>query len=598
MQGPNDNLACNREQPFQLGQRRTQIGPGTTVYLCGTLTGPTGGPYYGFQFQGSGTSGNPITLKFDTGAILQANAGGTFNQGGGFGTGMIDANSQSYLVIDGQNSGIVQNLLNGSSGQTCLGGSCTLQDASLGVNLNGNNLTLQNLTIKAIYFNCGSSSSCSDSNGLNTAAVNVSGSNITINHDTLQTASTIVNGTGAGAIVSNNTISDGHWMFGAVCANCTVNFFGNDVSNWTNWQFPSIAYHTDGIIAFSSGGSGNKVTVNSYNNYYHGDLGVGSPTAFIFCTDNGAGDNSGSSCNSFNDVIIGTGNSATGGWLIALGDNVNQIETPMTFYNDYLQGGQNQIVSEGSSSSDFWTIKNTIGVADRQYGMVMVSNGGVPCGNITSDHNVWYNSYPAGGVNFGCSGNTYSFSQWQALGEDTHSSTGNPDINSSAPPYTLMAGSAGIGLGANLTGLGIAALDTGAPQTFGAGGSCGTGCVARPNTGPWDSGAYQFAAGNNHTFYIDNSATGCSGSGCSDLNNGTSKTTAWAHLPGMASWTGSHTPVSDDTFILRGCDVWTSADLPVLWNWSGSSGSPITIGGEDRRGTTRVIVHQGGIVRC
>jgi hypothetical protein len=26
-----------------------------------------------------------------------------------------------------------------------------------------------------------------------------------------------------------------------------------------------------------------------------------------------------------------------------------------------------------------------------------------------------------------------------------------------------------------------------------------------------------------------------------------------------------------------GCDTWTSSDLPVLWNWSGSSGSPITI---------------------
>ena len=76
------------------------------------------------------------------------------------------------------------------------------------------------------------------------------------------------------------------------------------------------------------------------------------------------------------------------------------------------------------------------------------------------------------------------------------------------------------------------------------------------------------------TYYVSKS-TG------SDSNSGTSKGAAWAHLPGMASWTGSHTPVAGDTFILMGCDVWGSSDLPILWNWSGSSGNVITIGGED-----------------
>ena len=37
------------------------------------------------------------------------------------------------------------------------------------------------------------------------------------------------------------------------------------------------------------------------------------------------------------------------------------------------------------------------------------------------------------------------------------------------------------------------------------------------------------------TYYIDNSATGCGGSGCSDSNNGTSTATAWQNAPGMAS---------------------------------------------------------------
>jgi len=91
------------------------------------------------------------------------------------------------------------------------------------------------------------------------------------------------------------------------------------------------------------------------------------------------------------------------------------------------------------------------------------------------------------------------------------------------------------------------------------------------------SAASAFAS---NTYYVSKSAG-------SDANAGTSKSAPWAHIPGMASCTGSthcgtYSPAPGDTFILMGCDVWTNSDLPVLWNWSGSSGSPITIGGEDK----------------
>ena len=51
-------------------------------------------------------------------------------------------------------------------------------------------------------------------------------------------------------------------------------------------------------------------------------------------------------------------------------------------------------------------------------------------------------------------------------------------------------------------------------------------------------------------------------------------TTPWAHLPGMNSATSNaaaYTPISGDTFILMGCDVWVSTDLPVTWDWSGTT---------------------------
>jgi hypothetical protein len=66
----------------------------------------------------------------------------------------------------------------------------------------------------------------------------------------------------------------------------------------------------------------------------------------------------------------------------------------------------------------------------------------------------------------------------------------------------------------------------------------------------------------------------------SDANSGISKTAPWAHLPGMASCgsnCSSYSPAAGDQFILKGCDVWVNSDLPVRWNWSGSSGNPIAI---------------------
>jgi enamine deaminase RidA (YjgF/YER057c/UK114 family) len=70
-----------------------------------------------------------------------------------------------------------------------------------------------------------------------------------------------------------------------------------------------------------------------------------------------------------------------------------------------------------------------------------------------------------------------------------------------------------------------------------------------------------------------------------DTNTGTSKTAAWAHIPGMATCTGkcaSYNPAAGDTFVLMGCDVWGNSNFPIDWSWNGSSGSPITFGGEDQ----------------
>ena len=88
----------------------------------------------------------------------------------------------------------------------------------------------------------------------------------------------------------------------------------------------------------------------------------------------------------------------------------------------------------------------------------------------------------------------------------------------------------------------------------------------------------------------------------SDSNDGTSKTTPWQHAPGMTTCSGvcaSTTPQAGDSITLRGGDTWSSSSFPWTWKWSGSSGSPVQVGGLDQTwfsgaSWTRPILNGGG----
>src|SRR3984893_17134985 len=54
------------------GNGATQIGPGTIVHLCGTFVGAQGATM--LTAQGSGSSGNPVTILFESGANLTSPA--------------------------------------------------------------------------------------------------------------------------------------------------------------------------------------------------------------------------------------------------------------------------------------------------------------------------------------------------------------------------------------------------------------------------------------------------------------------------------------------------------------------------------------------
>jgi hypothetical protein len=129
-------------------------------------------------------------------------------------------------------------------------------------------------------------------------------------------------------------------------------------------------------------------------------------------------------------------------------------------------------------------IKNNI-VMNTGMFIYIPTTGQIAAGGI--NNNLYYNS--ANG--FWCPSNVeVGFATWQSsCGYDANGANSNPGLTGS---FSLPSGSPAKGLGVNFTTLGLTALDTGAPATFGATGACGTGCASRLPAGNWDAGAYPY----------------------------------------------------------------------------------------------------------
>ena len=120
------------------------------------------------------------------------------------------------------------------------------------------------------------------------------------------------------------------------------------------------------------------------------------------------------------------------------------------------------------------------------------SNNGTSCANAYAYNDGTHGARSSWHVGLRCGspslrgiqrlGSSYysSLASWQAACScDANTLTSNPLVNSNG---TLQAGSPAIGAGVNLTSLGITGLNSDANG------------VARPTSGAWDIGAYQYAA--------------------------------------------------------------------------------------------------------
>jgi hypothetical protein len=451
------------------------IGASTTVHLCGTFSGAVNTTL--LTFQGSGTSGNPITLKFESGAVLTSPAWSA--------NGAINIGNNNYLVIDGGTNGIIQNTSNGTPGEpSCLGGPCSVTQESRGIYaLDGSgehDIEIKNLHIQDIFVRTAGDAGTvgSTSNGI---AIGNAGNNLLI-HDNYVSHSfgnieaDSANGTVTGWRIYNNTTYEANWNINVATrgSGSTLNglqVYGNDVSYAERWQNQDVNHH-DGIFIFN-GTSGESMTgVYVYNNYVHGDLGA-ALSAYIYL-DNADSGSTMTNGYVFNNVFDGTAapNPACCGMLYLFG-----VTNAYVYNNTFAGNGGTQAGGAISSQAGCSNV-------NFQNNVLQNLNGGLVFLDTTTlgtvNDNVYYNIVLTSGSFFNLHGTWYqTLAAWQAQRYDTASSSSNPNLGHGFVPQS---GSPATSLGANLTSAGIAALDSDKAGN------------QRPASGNWTVGAYQFGA--------------------------------------------------------------------------------------------------------
>jgi hypothetical protein len=484
------------------GSGSSQIGPGTTVHLCGTITASAGASAL-LWFQGAGTSGNPITLRFEPGAILQAPYWGSL--------GAIYCSNEQYVTVDGGTNGVLQATANGTD--------LTYQAGGPGIVFRTcNNFVIQNLTVADIYVH-DSVSNTNDTNGSLSDGISVTG--------------------GDGGAVQYNTVHDAHWCiaYGTysgttgtnytiahnVLYNCDHDVAGGDgnvnttqngvyihdnttctaggyCGGWGLWDTTSNTFHHDCIHYWSTHTGSVLNNLEIYNNTCKGDPG-GHMSAFIYAEGSDySGEGSVLSPLVFNNIVVNTSlsDSPGDGMIFFFAENP-------AAYNNTVMGSLSAAISlygvNSTSGDASATVENNI-MSGTPTGIYLQNNtNGTTTYYATlaaSDHNEFYNVQDPGMV-WGSSHTYNTLTAWQGCSEtdcpsggpDLHSNVSNPNLSTS---YQLQAGSGAIGLGANLSSLAVSQLD------FDFAG------LSRPSSGAWDAGAYQYSASGAQSLLIGGGA--------------------------------------------------------------------------------------------
>lgn len=479
------------------GSASSQIGPGTVAHLCGVITSE-------LSFHGGGASGNVIELLFESGASVQispgADSSGAINIGS-YGNLLIDGGANAPCgwntaanVSEGSCNGIVENMLYGSPGATCPGGACTTQASSSKGNLiqgnGGSNIEIRNLQVGPSYIHTSTGSGLTDSGGTQGIYLQ-NGSNINIHDGKCRDAVwCIVLGWGGsstytGWTVQNNELyNDSHMTAYAGSGSATLDgltMSGNYCHDMSNWDTTADDNHANCIHLYGASSSNTYENIVVRNNIMGGTPGA-DMTAQIFIE---AQNTNAHDVDIYNNLLYAVGGLIGGERLLLLNDctvssggNCNVLNN--TFYGNSTSNGACEYIGGNGSLTTY--IANDENNASSDCYIIAQAN---LVSFTTADYNVY--GLPNGSGSFVTGSSTYdTFAQWKtAVGGDAHSVDSATNLNLSSS-YRPNSGSPVIGAGENLTDL--------------CSGNLGSLCAdlagkARPSSGAWDAGAYQYSTG-------------------------------------------------------------------------------------------------------
>lgn len=281
---------------------------GNAIHLCGTITST-------ISSQGNGSSGNVISVIFETGASITVSACGT--------NGCIGLNGASWILVDGgttcgyvAGADVACNGLISATGE----GSGIGNSDSVGVYTRGgsSHIEIRNLEIKGMYVHTCPNSSCNDTNPTgNNYAIWDNGSSNTFHNLILHDAEAgwkAETGTNNSSLYNSQLYNlnwSAFWSGPATNTpdNVTQNSaHDNDMHDWANWDTTSDTFHHDGCFAAGNNNLANGIShISCYNNYIHGS--ISDPTA---CASVGSGScmtapiymNDGNNFQAYNNRII------------------------------------------------------------------------------------------------------------------------------------------------------------------------------------------------------------------------------------------------------------------------------------------------------
>ena len=470
-----------------------------TYKLCGTITSQV-------AIGAGGTSGTPLNLLFESGSSIQLPYC--------LGSGCINTNGYSYVTIDGQNVGSIGSTNNGSAS---LGYANQISGEGI-YGAAASHVTIKNLTIGPIYVH---DNTGNDTSGQSSAEIyfgnDAGNSNLTIDHNTLHDADMGITVNASSMTVSNNTVYNNNWMMllGCPIATCSGDFvFGNTASGFSAWDTTSGAFHHNFVHAYGNS-TGTVSNIYVYNNVIHAD-GV-SATSWLFFSEASITLNN---QYLFNNVIFATATSSAGIDLGALGSN--WLVANNTIIGVYPTGAmiQGNCLATWKAVTSFTAENNIITTCG---GSQMNFVSPVPVSPVV-DFNVYAQENPGASYPWGYNGaQITTLAGWRTAAGGSCPSTGFDCHGSySALASTVLNNTTGVIVGggpANGTGANLYSTCNGQANP-GLGALCYDAAgVARPASGAWDVGAYQYAV-TNYSLTVSTAGAGSGTLGGSNCTTG------------------------------------------------------------------------------